>query len=218
MRLRPFGSQGQLVGRREGLERYYHTQARPWEVQALLKARPVLGDGPAASALVRQLLLQGVQRWADHDFVAEVARARHVAQGRRGLLEGKALNVKTGAGGIRDIEFSVQLLQLRHCRLNPDVLMPDTLGGLRRLVARGALPAPAAEAAADHYRLLRRLEHLLQIMHDRQIHNMPTDTDSLRALARRLLGAAADPQRLRTVVEAAMAANRDLFRATAGTG
>ena len=186
MRLRPFGSQGALVGRLSALEQYYAVHAAPWEIQALLKARTVIGDQQQARQMIQRALLSGVGRFVRTDFVADVRKARHQHARRVPAGNAEEIDIKTGPGGIRSIEFAVQLLQLTHLARHPELLEAETLAGLHRLVELEFVPLAEGEAVQNAYKLLRRVEHLLQIMDDRQVHVLPRTPEMLQSLGRRL--------------------------------
>jgi glutamate-ammonia-ligase adenylyltransferase len=114
-------------------------------------------------------------------------------KGVRQVSGGRA-DVKAGLGGIRDVEFLVQGLQLVNLHACPDLLSGNTLEAIEKLVARGILAAETGRSIREDYIFMRRVEHCLQIMEDRQIHAIPEDADQLRALGKRLLGADSDRQ------------------------
>jgi glutamate-ammonia-ligase adenylyltransferase len=112
----------------------------------------------------------------------EAAVRRHTAR------YGDGIDVKTGTGGLRDIEFLVQGLQLIHAAAHPDLLTGNTLHGLRLLGEKPVLRADVVDQLADDYVFLRRVEHFLQIMDDRQTHVVPHSASESEALARRVMG------------------------------
>ncbi len=182
--LRPEGRDGPLVRSLESYEAYWNRWAHTWEFQALLKARPVagdpeLGDRFAAAAAARV--------WK-RPFTAEDLRAvrsmkaRAEAElARKGLTERE---VKRGRGGIRDIEFSVQLLQLVHGSADPALRSPTTLDALAELGAGGYVEPEDARSLDYAYRLLRTVEHRLQLVAERPIHTLPAGADAMDRLAR----------------------------------
>jgi [glutamine synthetase] adenylyltransferase / [glutamine synthetase]-adenylyl-L-tyrosine phosphorylase len=196
LRLRPYGSSGQLVFPLDALRAYYTGSAALWELQALMKARPIAGD----LALGREFLdsIQGLLL-APHPH-AEVAAS--IDRLRREALKGLARSVlsttdiKTGLGGLRDIEFLTQGLVLIHAHQQPSLLHGDTLPALRALGEAGILPAELVEHLSEDYLFLRRVEHFLQIYEDRQTHSLPRDPAQLRALARLMLGSGATAEQL----------------------
>ncbi len=193
LRLRPFGQSGELVVSRSALLRYLAEQASPWELQAFLKARPVAGDLPPGEAFVaeaRALLLRVPDRQAIFRSIDRM-RAQTLRQlaRRHGSGAPAPINVKSGAGGIRDVEFLVQGLQLAHARLAPEKLLGgNTLEALAALKNRGVLDPALADRLQEDYIFLRKVEHSLQLLEDRQVHALPRDPAELAALARRVLG------------------------------
>ncbi|HWB36074.1 MAG TPA: bifunctional [glutamine synthetase] adenylyltransferase/[glutamine synthetase]-adenylyl-L-tyrosine phosphorylase [Rugosimonospora sp.] len=180
--LRPEGGRGPLVRTLASHLAYYQRWARTWEFQALLKARPAAGD----LALGRQWLdaLQPlVWRAAERPEAVEDIR-----QTRRRIVEAvprKELDreIKRGPGGLRDIEFAVQLLQLVHGRADETLRSPSTLDALRALVAGGYVGRADGEALDAAYQFLRTVEHRLQLQKLRRTHTVPADDAGLRWLA-----------------------------------
>jgi glutamate-ammonia-ligase adenylyltransferase len=182
--LRPEGRDGPLVRTLESYEAYWDRWAETWEFQALLKARPVCGPddlqkrfGDAAASRV----------WS-RPFGAEELRSVRAMKARaeqevarRGLT---SRELKRGRGGIRDIEFSVQLLQLVHGRNDPALRAPATLDVLEELATGGYVAAEDADALADAYGFLRVVEHRLQLVEEQQVHALPTSDAALEELAR----------------------------------
>jgi glutamate-ammonia-ligase adenylyltransferase len=180
--LRPEGSRGPLVRTLASHLAYYGKWARTWEFQALLKARPAAGDTALAEqwlAALRPLVWQAAER---PEAVADVRDMRRrildnvpVAQRDR--------EIKRGAGGLRDIEFAVQLLQLVHGRADETLRSPSTLDALRALVAGGYVARSDGEALIAAYRFLRTVEHRLQLQRLRRTHTVPAAPAALRWLA-----------------------------------
>ena len=196
LRLRPYGSSGQLVPSLRTLTDYYAGPAALWELQALLKARPVAGDlslGKAFLDSVQGLLL------APHSSAAvttTISRLRREALKNLSQSILTTTDVKTGLGGLRDVEFLVQGLQMIHAHEHPEILCGGTLAALAALGKSGLLSTDAVEALSADYVFLRRVEHFLQIYEDRQTHSLPRDPAQLRALARRMLGSGATADQL----------------------
>jgi len=181
--LRPEGRNGPLVRTLASHLAYYDRWAKTWEFQALLKARPVAGDMALAGAYadaVTPLVWQASQR---DNFVADVqAMRRRVESTLPKNMAGREL--KLGPGGLRDIEFAVQLLQLVHGRADERVRAPGTLPALAALAVAGYVGRTDAEDLAAAYRFLRQTEHLLQLYHLRRTHTLPDDPAVLRRLGR----------------------------------
>jgi len=188
LRLRPYGTSGQLVFSVDSLRSYYTKSAAPWEVQALLKARAVAGDlalGRSFLEWARSLLLSP---HSPADVADSIDRLRREALRSLSRSILSTTDIKTGLGGLRDIEFLAQGLQLVHARQNPGLLLGGTIPALRALGAAGVLPVESVEQLCGDYLFLRRIEHFLQIYEDRQTHSLPRDPAQLRALARLMLG------------------------------
>jgi glutamate-ammonia-ligase adenylyltransferase len=196
LRLRPYGSSGQLVFTLSALTDYYTRRAALWELQALLKARPVAGNlavGQAFLDSVRNLLLAP---HAQGEVASTIDRLRR--QAIRALSRSilNPTDIKTGLGGLRDVEFLAQGLQLVHAHDHPRLLGGGTLPALRALADAGILPLPIVEQLSADYLFLRRVEHFLQIYEDRQTHSLPRDPAQLRALARLMMGSGATAEQL----------------------
>jgi glutamate-ammonia-ligase adenylyltransferase len=183
--LRPEGRQGALVRTMDGHVSYYRRWAKTWEFQALLKARPIAGDPELGQEYV-DAVAPMVWNAADRDdFVAEVqAMRRRVEDHVR--PEHADRELKLGRGGLRDVEFAVQLLQLVHGRTDPDIRSRSTLDALASLGAGGYIGRDDAANLAASYRFLRLLEHRLQLFRMRRTHLLPAESDTaeLRWLAR----------------------------------
>uniref|UniRef100_UPI0028116C53 bifunctional [glutamine synthetase] adenylyltransferase/[glutamine synthetase]-adenylyl-L-tyrosine phosphorylase n=1 Tax=Microbacterium sp. TaxID=51671 RepID=UPI0028116C53 len=181
--LRPEGKQGALVRTLESHIAYYDRWAKSWEFQALLKARPIAGDvalGDAYAAATQPKVWASSGR---EDFVDNVQRMRERVMEHIPSVD-VPHQVKLGPGGIRDIEFAVQLLQLVHGRSDASIRQRGTLGAIAALEEGGYIGRNEAAAFARDYRLLRLIEHRLQLVGLARTHLMPRTEDGLRALAR----------------------------------
>jgi glutamate-ammonia-ligase adenylyltransferase len=182
--LRPEGRDGALTRTVASYQAYWQRWAQPWEFQALLKARPVAGDREVGAAWAEAAAAALWERpfGADDLRSLRALKARAEAEVQR---EGVAdREIKRGPGGIRDIEFAVQTLQLVHGRADPELRSPTTLVALAEMDAAGYVAHDDAEALADAYRFLRRVEHALQIEDERQTHTVPADRAHRRRIAR----------------------------------
>ncbi|HSP60343.1 MAG TPA: bifunctional [glutamine synthetase] adenylyltransferase/[glutamine synthetase]-adenylyl-L-tyrosine phosphorylase [Ornithinimicrobium sp.] len=183
--LRPEGKNGPLVRSLHSHREYYQRWAKTWEFQALLKARYVAGDEELAerwAELVRPLVWGAAGR---ENFVDDVqAMRRRVERNVRSTEADREL--KLGPGGLRDIEFSVQLLQLVHGRTDETLRSRTTLEALAALRDGGYVGRDDARVLDEAYRLLRCLEHRLQLHRMRRTHVMPTSDVELRRLGRSL--------------------------------
>jgi [glutamine synthetase] adenylyltransferase / [glutamine synthetase]-adenylyl-L-tyrosine phosphorylase len=184
--LRPEGRAGPLVRSLSSFEAYWDRWAEPWEFQALLKARPVAGDDDLGADFDEAA---SSRLWARIFSADDLRSLRHLKArseaelARRGLTDRE---VKRGRGGIRDIEFAVQLLQLVHGRLDPHLRSPTTLTALAELGSAGYVDEDDARQLADAYRFLRCLEHRLQLRDGTQVYSMPVAEDERRRIARSL--------------------------------
>jgi glutamate-ammonia-ligase adenylyltransferase len=181
--LRPEGRLGPLVRTLASHRAYYERWAKTWEFQALLKARPVAGDmalGQAYADTFAPLVWQAARR--EHFVEDTQAMRRRVERSLPARQAGREL--KLGPGGLRDIEFAVQLLQLVHGRTDETLRVPATLPALAALAAGGYVGRADAEELAAAYRFLRRTEHLLQLYRLSRTHTLPDDPAVLRRLGR----------------------------------
>ncbi|MDG9701927.1 bifunctional [glutamine synthetase] adenylyltransferase/[glutamine synthetase]-adenylyl-L-tyrosine phosphorylase [Streptomyces sp. DH37] len=183
--LRPEGRNGPLVRTLSSHLAYYRRWAKTWEFQALLKARPVAGDaalGREYCEALAPLVWQAAER---ENFVTDVQQMRRrVVAGIPAAQLDREL--KLGPGGLRDVEFAVQLLQLVHGRSDTALRSPTTLAALDALAAGGYVGRQDAAALDDAYRFLRVLEHRIQLQKLRRTHLMPQDQAELRRLGRSL--------------------------------
>ncbi|WP_446665740.1 bifunctional [glutamine synthetase] adenylyltransferase/[glutamine synthetase]-adenylyl-L-tyrosine phosphorylase [Flexivirga sp. B27] len=190
--LRPEGKQGPLVRTVESHRAYYERWAKTWEFQALLKARPIAGDEQVGAAYL-EAIRPMIWRVADRDhFVEDVQAMRrrvedHVPQAEVGR------QLKLGPGGLRDIEFSMQLLQLVHGRTDDRLRQRGTLAAMAALSRGGYVGRVDADDLDQAYRWLRVLEHRIQLARMRRTHLIPSSAEELRVLGRSM-GLKADPE------------------------
>ncbi len=184
LRLRPEGTRGPLVNALAAAERYYETWGRTWERAALVRARPVAGDLRFGARLLEALSPFVWRRTVDPRVVEEMSsmlvRAR--AEGGEAARE----DLKIGPGGIREVEFFTQALQLVWGGRDARVRAANTLDGLRRLRARGFVTEREETELSDAYLFLRRLEHRVQFATGLQTHTLPDSPDMLARVARSL--------------------------------
>jgi glutamate-ammonia-ligase adenylyltransferase len=181
--LRPEGKDGALVRTLESHVAYYERWASSWEFQALLKARPIAGSvqlGAAYLSAIAPFVWSSASR---EGFVESVQKMRervtaHIPSDQVDV------QLKLGPGGLRDVEFTIQLLQLVHGQLDPEVRQGGTLAALIALADQGYIGRVEATEFSNDYRFLRLLEHRLQLTRLRRTHLMPRDEGSLRVLAR----------------------------------
>jgi [glutamine synthetase] adenylyltransferase / [glutamine synthetase]-adenylyl-L-tyrosine phosphorylase len=181
--LRPEGRQGPLTRTLASHQGYYERWAKTWEFQALLKARPVAGDlalGAEYVAMVAPMVWSAAER---EGFVEDTQAMR-----RRVLDHIPAKDadrqLKLGSGGLRDVEFAVQLLQLVHGRGDESIRTPTTLSALAELTRGGYVGREDGIALHEAYAFLRTLEHRIQLHQLRRTHVVPADEQALRHLGR----------------------------------
>src|SRR6266850_3897119 len=183
LRLRPYGDSGPLVCGYEFLESYFVTQGREWERYAWIKARALTGSGhDELAGIVRPFVFRKYLDYATLDAMRRLhAEVRRDVE-RRELAE----HVKLGPGGIREIEFVAQALQLVRGGRDPALTVRPTLAVLSLLAQRNQLPQAAAIELAQAYVFLRRVEHALQYLDDAQRHDLPQDAEDRSRVARML--------------------------------
>jgi len=181
--LRPEGKAGALVRTLDSHLAYYSKWAQNWEFQALLKANPIAGDadlGKRYFDAVQPLVWASSNR---ENFVESVQAMRERVSANIPSDEVDR-QIKLGAGGLRDIEFTVQLLQLVHGKTDDSVRAPDTVTAINQLARAGYIGRAEANEFSQHYKFLRLLEHRIQLTQLRRTHLMPTDEPAQRAVAR----------------------------------
>jgi len=186
-RLRPSGSAGPLVVSFDALASYHAREARLWERQALLRARAVAGDKDLFARARREVLEPSIFRPIDKAAAARELLAMRERMEREIAAESSGrYNSKLGRGGLVDVEFAVQYLQLVHGERHPAIRVAATPEALVALQKAGLLAPSDKEPLARGYRFLRRLESRLRIVRDRPIDSLPTFGRELLLLARRL--------------------------------
>ena len=189
LRLRPDPAATPPAVAMPGAIAYYESMGQNWERAAMTKARPVAGDlalGDAFLAAIRPFIWR---RRLDFAAIADLGAMKRRIDDHRGFAPGVATagiagaNLKLGPGGIREIEFAVQTLQLVWGGRSPGLRDATTLGGLRRLARSGHLSRRAAAELTVAYRVLRQIEHRLQMVADRQTHSLPETPDELERFA-----------------------------------
>jgi len=187
LRLRPEGHVGPLTCSIEDAGHYYRTRGRTWERLAFLKAKPIAGNIRVGRALIRLVknFVYGTRETANQVFPAiHSLRSQMVSKmTRRGELE---RNVKLGIGGIREIEFIVQGLQLRWGYRDSSIRDRQTLKSLTKLLRIGKLKVKVVRELKESYLFLRNLEHKLQMVHELQTHLLPSKTEEIAKCAIRM--------------------------------
>ncbi|MFH9008828.1 bifunctional [glutamine synthetase] adenylyltransferase/[glutamine synthetase]-adenylyl-L-tyrosine phosphorylase [Streptomyces afghaniensis] len=189
--LRPEGRNGPLVRTLSSHLAYYQRWAKTWEFQALLKARPVAGDldlGAEYVAAVQPLVWKAAER---ENFVPDVQKMRRRVVENIPVAEVDR-QLKLGPGGLRDVEFAVQLLQLVHGRTDTSLRSGTTLDALKALATGGYVGRADAAQLDEAYRFLRSMEHRIQLFRLRRTHLVPEDEAELRRIGRSL-GLRTDP-------------------------
>jgi glutamate-ammonia-ligase adenylyltransferase len=186
LRLRPEGREGPLVRSLESMENYYAGFGEMWERLALIKARWICGDREVAYDFLRQLQPFVFPKSPTPDLLEEVAAIKSRIERDIVGFEERERNVKLGAGGIREIEFVVQALQLLHGARHPFLQEAGTLKAMRGLAELEFLPNEDARDLESAYRFLRQVEHRLQIEAEQQTHIVPENGEPLTVLARSL--------------------------------
>jgi [glutamine synthetase] adenylyltransferase / [glutamine synthetase]-adenylyl-L-tyrosine phosphorylase len=195
--LRPEGRSGPLARSLESFRAYWGRWAQAWEFQALIKARAVAGRMRLGERFCGEARDQVWDRTYSSDEIALIRRLKERSEAvvaRHGLADRE---LKRGPGGIRDVEFAVQLLQLVHGRRDPSIRSRSTLVGLLELASSGYLGTEDAESLARAYVFLRTVEHRLQLVEEQQTHTIPKDAASKERLAR-VLGFEDGPARTAT--------------------
>ncbi|MEV0661871.1 bifunctional [glutamine synthetase] adenylyltransferase/[glutamine synthetase]-adenylyl-L-tyrosine phosphorylase [Actinomadura luteofluorescens] len=191
--LRPEGKSGPLVRTLASHRAYYERWAKTWEFQALLKARPVAGDADLGARYLDTITPIVWKAAEGESFVEDVqGMRRRVEADLNQRTADSERQLKLGPGGLRDVEFAVQLLQLVHGRADETLRSPTTLDALADLSRGGYVARDDAAALASAYRFLRRVEHLVQLHRLRRTHLVPDDEAGLRRLGR-ALGLRTDP-------------------------
>jgi glutamate-ammonia-ligase adenylyltransferase len=185
LRLRPFGASGRLALSFSAMEQYYQREGRDWERYAWIKARPVAGDIAAGERLLQTLRPFVYRRYLDYsalDGLREMKAMIDAEVQRREMAD----NLKLGPGGIREIEFLVQALQLIRGGREPELRQSSLLAALSALAAAGHLPVATVQALAAAYRFLRQLENRVQMLGDQQVHALPEQALARLRIARAL--------------------------------
>jgi len=185
-RLRPSGNQGPLVTSLKAFVAYHEDSAQLWERQSLIKAR-VVGDAGALGATLQQIIEQYTYAAPlPENAAAEIVRLRGRMEKEIARESGDHFNLKTGRGGMVDVEFIAQYLQLLHGPGRPELHQANTLVALQKLQLAGILEETDARLLVAGYKFLRRVENLLRLVHDQSISDIPNDPAYLNKLARRL--------------------------------
>jgi glutamate-ammonia-ligase adenylyltransferase len=186
MRLRPMGSKGPLVSSLDSHLSYYEIFGETWERQALLKARPAAGDKELGRRFLREIRPFVYPKYLDHRGIREIQDLKRRIEREVDRQGRTRTEVKLGRGGIRDIEFTVQFLQLLNGGKQRELRGTNTLATLRTLEQIGYLSPAESASLVEAYKFLRRLENRLQIMGNRQLHVLPSRSEEVEVVARSL--------------------------------
>jgi glutamate-ammonia-ligase adenylyltransferase len=187
LRLRPEGSRGAICNSLPSAERYYEAWGRPWERQAWLKARPSAGDLEVGHEMLRILEPFIYPRHTSPEVISEVAELNRKIKAELDTARlGGGFDVKVGQGGIREVEFFVQALQLIHAGKHPSLRERTTRKALDKLLLAGLIAERERAQLADAYGFLRQVEHILQLESGAQTQRLPADVTKIRVIAERL--------------------------------
>ncbi len=185
LRLRPEGNSGEMANSLAAGEIYYESWGQSWERSAMLKARPVAGSKALGEQLLQRLEPFIYRRHLDYAMIDDIKIMKQKID--RSLTREKEgdLNLKLGHGGIREIEFFIQALQLINAGKKPLLRERNSLLALQILCSEALVTTEERDDLSAAYRFLRTTEHRIQVVHEQQTHNLPTRPEELTALARR---------------------------------
>ncbi|MFL5241776.1 MAG: bifunctional [glutamate--ammonia ligase]-adenylyl-L-tyrosine phosphorylase/[glutamate--ammonia-ligase] adenylyltransferase [Gemmataceae bacterium] len=186
LRLRPEGHRGPLARSLTSTLSYYDTLGRTWERQALIKVRPVAGDLKLGEEFLQAVEPFVYGKYLSFAEINEIKALKRRIEQKTSRTGAGNTEVKTGHGGIRDIEFTIQFLQLLNGGDLPDLRQRNTLLAMQALEKAGCLTDQEYQILDDAYRFLRKTEHRLQLLFDLQTHELPTGEEELRKLALRM--------------------------------
>jgi len=183
--LRPEGMAGDMANSLRSAEIYYESWGQPWERAAMLKARPVAGSLELGHRLLDALEPFIYRRFLDYSLIEDMKNMKLKIDASLARSFDSRDNLKLGRGGIREIEFFVQAMQLVYAGKQPTLRERNTLKALDKLLEARLIKGDDHHRLSQAYRFLRQTEHRLQVVHERQTHSLPTGEEELRALARR---------------------------------
>ncbi|KAA0891738.1 bifunctional [glutamate--ammonia ligase]-adenylyl-L-tyrosine phosphorylase/[glutamate--ammonia-ligase] adenylyltransferase [Oryzomonas rubra] len=183
--LRPEGKSGDMAISLRSAEIYYESWGQSWERTAMLKARPVAGSLKLGNQLLKMLQPFVYRKYLDYNLIEDMKNMKQrIDASLARSMEGEA-NLKLGRGGIREIEFFIQALQLVYAGKNPHLRERNSLKALDTLLAAHLITDDDHRRLSEAYRFLRTAEHRIQVVQERQTHNLPAKEEELEALARR---------------------------------
>jgi glutamate-ammonia-ligase adenylyltransferase len=186
LRLRPMGTAGPLVQSVGSAMLYYESWGQCWERAALTKARPVAGERELGALFLKDIAPFIYRRYLDYTTVDELRHMKARIENELLTADGKERNIKLGYGGIREIEFFTQAMQLVNGGYEPNIRAHSTLPALAQLAQYRFISAQDQDDLSAAYRFLRQVEHKVQIVQEAHAHSIPEGEEAERALARRL--------------------------------
>lgn len=186
LRLRPEGERGDLVQSLAGYELYYESWGQTWERSALLKARPCAGDMELGRVFLETIRPFVFRKYLDYSAISEIRDMKQRVE-KHALTHGQDLiDLKLGAGGIREIEFFISVLQLIYGAREQGVREKSSLKALHRLALKNLISFEEQQDLAKAYEFLRTAEHRLQVVDERQTHSLNNTMEEVQPLAMRL--------------------------------
>ena len=183
--LRPEGKSGDMAVSLRSAEIYYESWGQSWERTAMLKARPVAGSLALGEQLLKTLQPFIYRKYLDYNLIEDMKQMKQKIDASLARSREGEINLKLGRGGIREIEFFIQALQLVYAGKNPKLRERNSLRALNTLLMANLLGEDDYHKLRDAYRFLRSVEHRIQVVQERQTHNLPTKEEEMLALARR---------------------------------
>lgn len=183
--LRPEGKSGDMAVSLRSAEIYYESWGQSWERTAMLKARPVAGSLDLGEQLLKILQPFVYRKYLDYNLIEDMKHMKQKIDASLARSREGETNLKLGRGGIREIEFFIQALQLVYAGKNPNLRERNSLKSLETLLGARLISEDDYRMLSDAYRFLRTVEHRIQVVQERQTHNLPTKDDEILALSRR---------------------------------
>ncbi len=183
--LRPEGKSGDMAASLRSAEIYYESWGQSWERTALLKARPVAGSLALGEQLLKTLQPFIYRKYLDYNLIEDMKQMKQKIDASLARSREGEINLKLGRGGIREIEFFIQALQLVYAGKNPKLRERNSLNALDTLLAANLLGEDDYRKLREAYRFLRSVEHRIQVVQERQTHNLPAKEEEMLALSRR---------------------------------
>ncbi len=185
-RLRPEGERGDLASPLRSYEVYYESWGQTWERAALLKVRPVAGDEELGRAFLKMIQPFVYRKYLDFTAIDEISSMKTKIDKSIAVKGKDTRNVKLGYGGIREIEFFVQALQLLYGGKEPWIRERNTMRALHKLAQKGFISYDEEAVLSAAYQFMRRVEHMIQLVDERQTYVMPESPHDLNTLAKRI--------------------------------